>query len=133
MNGSPVLGKEAASGSWLLYMAPQEQPQLELRPMWSCGVLTETVTGEYLWWVDWVVRSQTKILHYFSFMVFQLFFFLTCPYICFSLGKHFEKEKDVRGVPEESFYFRWDDLFTMDSRHILLPFGAIMKICWEWM
>lgn len=128
MSGSPVLGKEAALGSWLLYMAPQEQPQLELRPMWSYGALTETVTGEYLWWVDRVVCSQTKIPHYFSFMVFQLFF-LTRPYIRFSLGKHFEKEKDVRGVPEESFYFRWDDLFTMDSQHIWLLFGAIMQIC----
>lgn len=25
----------------------------------------------------------------------------------FSLGKYFEKEKDVRGIPQESVHFRW--------------------------
>lgn len=32
--------------------------------------------------------------------------FLTHVYMPFSLGKYFEKEEDVRGVPQESVYLR---------------------------
>lgn len=45
----PVSGKEEASASWPWYTAPQGQPQLEPRPMSSCGASTGTVTGEYSW------------------------------------------------------------------------------------
>lgn len=37
---------------------------------------------------------------------FLSFFFLTRAYLHFSIGKHFEKEEDVRGIPQESVYFR---------------------------
>lgn len=108
MSGWPVLGKEAALVSWLSSTVPPEQPQSELRPTWSCGASTETATGEYLWWAD--ERVKVSNLQDFSFVVSPaVLFFLTRAHLHFSVGKHFKKEEDVRGIPPESIYFRWDD------------------------
>lgn len=106
MSGWPVSGKEAASVSWPSSTGPQEQPQSEPRPTWSCGVSTETAIGEYLWWAGQRAKEKLKSARFFL-RGFPVVLVLN---LHFSIGKHFEKEENVRGIPQESVHFRWDDL-----------------------
>lgn len=123
-NGWPASERGGALESWRWSTAPRGRLQSEPRPTWNCGALTETATGEYLWWGDiflffilWNIRLKSPMVKWWVSKLqkmFWVFNFNGFPLMqtSFSLGKHFEKKEDVRGVPQESVHFRWVTIFS---------------------
>lgn len=58
------------------------------------------------------------------------FYTITLTQIFFSLGKHFEKEEDVRGIPQESVHFRWVHLLKSSSHNLKIDEERHITCVW---
>lgn len=58
------------------------------------------------------------------------FYTITLTQIFFSLGKHFEKEEDVWGIPQESVHFRWVHLLKSSSHNLKIDEERHITCVW---